>query len=751
MRIITLFGNSPGVPEFHDRTIRWDENTRGAKWNWTKSLQPGDVVQLVPRASFPAWINFVRSARITIAYEPIVETPVPKNAISTISRIYSRPLNSAAKEVRLLELQPGALEDPLVCTVHSYTLGSGHDFEALSYCWGDAYDYSDLVLHLSSTESLSQTIQISRSAFVAMQQLRYRDKPRTIWIDQVCINQGDLEERAQQVSIMAEVYSDASAVNIWLGERDVNTEAGLRVVRDIHNFNTRVCKGDTACHCAGTRHLVRPDSIDEYLKRTGKSLSFKGMYQVFKVYERGSFLPSEVIDSVGGVGNLRLSELMSCLFRNPWFQRVWVLQEALRARKALVYCGPERITWDELLDVNTWLHSNAYRLQEAFLPPHPMMPSIWMQLKTREYDAGHSATPVISTASINHLNILDVFLAGLELKATDPRDKLFALLSFGSDTCKADDLPLTIKPSYLKSPNRVLADFTRWWIRTNKSLDILSKIHGQPGRTWVRLYHTSVQPKIAQPTWAIGCDGNGAWAETTLTSLFDFKASKDTIPFGDFLDQDAASSPELLDLKGFELGRISEITYPTLEDGAVQQSDSSKEILNVLDRIIDPSGSHTRWNSKPRKEVEAEVVHRLFKDPAGLKDHLHAHWGYTSQPKFSALRSGARMSHDFDNYGFIRCETDTIPTCLDPFYFTTLDGGTGICPWAARTGDVVVILYGGKVPYLLRQLEAFTDDEDTGESAGRFEFVGECYLSGAMHGEAFEGRDLTKPTIFTLV
>ena len=169
------------------------------------------------------------------------------------------------------------------------------------------------------------------------------------------------------------------------------------------------------------------------------------MCEVFRAHSKS--FSTKVIDSIGGSYSPRLSKLISCLFINPWFQRVWVLQEALRARRALVYCGSEVITWRELLDVNTWLNSTEYRPQETFLPPHPMMPLIWTSLGTRKYEVRSPVSRNASTGDNSDLDILDVFLNGLELKATDLRDKLFALLSFGRETCRADELQLTIRPS----------------------------------------------------------------------------------------------------------------------------------------------------------------------------------------------------------------------------------------------------------------------------------------------------------------
>jgi hypothetical protein len=52
----------------------------------------------------------------------------------------------------------------------------------------------------------------------ALRDLRDDTAPITLWVDAICINQKDPDERAQQVSLMSEIYRYADEVLIWLGE-----------------------------------------------------------------------------------------------------------------------------------------------------------------------------------------------------------------------------------------------------------------------------------------------------------------------------------------------------------------------------------------------------------------------------------------------------------------------------------------------------------------------------------------------------
>jgi hypothetical protein len=347
----------------------------------------------------------------------------------------------------------------------------------------------------------------------------------------------------------------------------------------------------------------------------------------------------------------------------------------------------------------------------------------------------------VETSPIGHdslLGILDVFIDGLELKSTDPRDKLFALLSFGRDTSGTDDLPSALRPSYNKSPSRVFADFTRWWIRENCSLSILSCIHSQPGRAWQHLLDSSTQTQSTQPTWSMGSNGQSIGARATLDAQFDFCAAKNTIPDIELLDHDSETNPEILRLQGFRVSEIKEICYPLLADNDQQNRDCMKEIVEVFDKIFDPSGTYSFWNQQVKdikgitKGPAANIISSYLSPSGMFQDHVNAHWVYFEHPEVPAIR----LQSTGPEPTFNTCETNTVPNCIDPFVFTTSSGMVGVCPWTARKGDVITILHGGKVPYLLREVEKVEDRKNGTEmERNMFEFVGECFVMGIMNGE----------------
>jgi hypothetical protein len=102
--------------------------------------------------------------------------------------------------------------------------GSRHSYEALSYVWGD----------LSRTRSIfldDVQFGVTSNLYAALLQLRDHSFPRIIWIDAICINQSDDDERELQIQSMAKIYGNAKRVNVWLGEAADSSDEALEAIR----------------------------------------------------------------------------------------------------------------------------------------------------------------------------------------------------------------------------------------------------------------------------------------------------------------------------------------------------------------------------------------------------------------------------------------------------------------------------------------------------------------------------------------
>lgn len=154
-----------------------------------------------------------------------------------------RPLNADAKEIRLLKVLPADTDEPLRCTLfHTRLADAEQKYETISYTWNDASVRSDCELD-------GQAIDIPASAGAALRRMRLNVHERVLWIDSLCIDQVNVEERSQQVMLMKDVYSNSAGNLIWLGEADESTEDALKSIRELVN--------EAEDRTAGLRNLHR--------------------------------------------------------------------------------------------------------------------------------------------------------------------------------------------------------------------------------------------------------------------------------------------------------------------------------------------------------------------------------------------------------------------------------------------------------------------------------------------------------------
>ncbi|KAL1638651.1 hypothetical protein SLS58_008682 [Diplodia intermedia] len=127
------------------------------------------------------------------------------------------------RHIRLLKITGLSSDDaeaqPCSFSLIHVSLDDNFPFEAVSYAWGDPTLSHTMCL---STSSGSKQLAITHSVFEALPYLARVAKEETghLWIDQLCIDQKNLEERGRQVRLMGEIYSSALRTLIWLGPEE---------------------------------------------------------------------------------------------------------------------------------------------------------------------------------------------------------------------------------------------------------------------------------------------------------------------------------------------------------------------------------------------------------------------------------------------------------------------------------------------------------------------------------------------------
>ncbi|KAH9208645.1 heterokaryon incompatibility protein-domain-containing protein, partial [Leptodontidium sp. 2 PMI_412] len=136
-----------------------------------------------------------------------------RDAVHSKEKYQYRPIG-LPYELRMLELLPGYGDEPVQIRLLHHPLSSLPECEALSYEWGSPERDHEIFCEgkvLKVTSNLLAALKRSRPSGQPVQ------KPRLLWIDALCINQEDIDERSEQVKLMTEIYRNVGRTLVWIG------------------------------------------------------------------------------------------------------------------------------------------------------------------------------------------------------------------------------------------------------------------------------------------------------------------------------------------------------------------------------------------------------------------------------------------------------------------------------------------------------------------------------------------------------
>lgn len=396
-------------------------------------------------------------------------------------------------QTRILLIEPGSEEEPLRCRLQHHSLQKRNSYEpglssydALSYTWnapirtrhytkgppepgqefepesliasalgGFAYTASnagppasfepqaDQVDERELTRPVEVMIDetpcdVAGNLAAALRHLRLLDNARNLWVDAVCIDQRNLQERSEQVSQMDKIYQSADTVHVWLGPAADGSDRAMVLAQTMWQY-THVCEADPM--------------------------------ELFKV--------ESTEDSVNALADL---EGLTVLCMRPWFSRRWVVQELAFARTALVHCGAKTIKWQRLAYAVSFVQSR--RLELTYM----RIRNLYMEADPKTYRRGYMKTLAaetladLSKAAIRRLPSpgthplfewhadLEHLLASLAaLQCTDPLDTIYALIAIASDA----SAPAIGPADYKRTVAELYMDVVLCIIETKHSLNIL--------------------------------------------------------------------------------------------------------------------------------------------------------------------------------------------------------------------------------------------------------------------------------------
>lgn len=367
------------------------------------------------RTASRAWSSSAHPMSTNYAIEPTLQyldliqrspSPEPLRLGDTTFRY--RNLDPRGTEIRLLRILPRKSMQ-IECTLFHVLLDELHPYVAISYAWGDPDDTRSLVLE-------GHDFPVTVSLWQALSRLRSDDSEVIVWVDALCINQMDPDERNHQVQNMTRIYASASSVAIWLGLDYDNSHLAIDLILELikaYQHDIEDC-----------RAIIQSD------------------------HWRSHF------------------EALAELFSRDYWTRLWIVQEVCNGQRVDVYCGPSKLSLHEFTLTSRILQHHEYHLDRMFSPED--LTKKRMALGAVLCDHGPATfVPGRENLGLDLWHALDLTWRH---KCQDPRDKIYGILGL----LKAEERS-RIPVNYSFSKREVYTIAVKHILDTHKSLDIICR------------------------------------------------------------------------------------------------------------------------------------------------------------------------------------------------------------------------------------------------------------------------------------
>lgn len=619
---------------------------------------------------------------------------------------------------RLVCLNPGSSDQPLECTLSIVDLANSPlPYEALSYVWGTEKAENPIVCHGGA---IPITLNLER----ALRDLRLPNLIRPLWVDAICINQQDMDERARQVSYMRLVYQHAGRVVVYLGPGD----EGRR------------------------RAFARARELCEYRETLLQALQ-RNLGQIGLPPRVSTQIDSLMLEAFNTESQTR--DDIADLFKSAYFERVWCIQEVAASQRCIAMSGDAEIDFYDLLSLTPLLDSPRAG------PINPSRLRLW-SIVEKQRDRRYKPHQLQVESSIG--GILLVLIQTRNLKSTDPRDRLFGILGItdeglqpvvaNMDTLitggtigtlasvtqrafawlgkKIDDTVgpgadvgrrnPALAPNYTKSVMEVYRDFARFMVRKSpRVLDVLSHVQ-----------HTSDPIQGSYPSWVPKFDEPQScsllpprlWLPgVPLTGHYPYFAVLHDCPL-----RGTPLEPNVLQLDGFRFDTIEAVSDPIsidLEDplplneiwsqlfafplfprptlkyiGGNEQLDTAffltvcggggGLLVTMADQIGSLENDRLKGMETLAENAKNQALHYMTL-VLGCPESAY-------QDLAPGPRPGAVNTEPTPVYYHMAVSN----LILNRRVYRTRSGYLGVGPQMMKPGDQLAVLYGGHTPFILR-------------------------------------------------
>lgn len=721
-------------------------------------------------------------------------------------------LPSFSSHIRFFTLSPStSTTSALKCRLTPVAVDTLPAFKALSYTWGPPEKEHNLFIEAPHIESESmksvqsfRSFQITASLDCALRHLRHDQEDLVLWIDQICIDQTNNEEKDEQVLLMSTIYARADEVLIWLGPAGDDSDKIMDAWQAV---------GEAARSWGLETYLTRerlpilwsmmtlPDEADKG-ELAEKARALHTLCRDSATCFLGKTEPSSLAalqDEEGAERQIDLGVLKAMLawYRREWFTRVWVMQEYALNKTPIFVCGDKHVE-ARLVVLARQIFDYVPTLQVLF----PAIESIPSSQDKQAVVSGllSDAVQPFALAHARHHKYLEGTNPGNSLldllrrlyvddkdvvfKATNPRDRVYGLLGLAVDARE-----LGIKPNYSDSLGSIDAAVAAAYANATRAIIQKTSPH-VPDEYLLDILSLAQHPKNvttelekALPSWA-----PDFWH---IKPPFCDRLITPVRPPPFFCAAGPSRKPHILvttddrvlGLEGVVVDEIIAVGEPWL--GTPRRSEwqayqtyfndvseccemsakamqSRPEAGNAgLDPVYPTGGARRReeafWrvligdieltadDQSPQRATEptCEAV-RQFAESNDLMRRLQDVALISSTPQTEVAEWSAELKARFTEPRFSQGKTldSRLQSMAKKRPFVTKIGYVGMAPWVGQVGDIIVVLFGAEVPFVVRPAAGFPDMY--------YRLLGEAYCDGIMDGEVLSRED-ARSDVFYLV
>ncbi|XXG99707.1 Glucan endo-1,3-alpha-glucosidase agn1 [Hypoxylon texense] len=429
---------------------------------------------------------------------------------------------------------------------------------------------------------------------------------------------------------------------------------------------------------------------------------------------------------------------LKTLLELPWFTRIWVVQEvALSSQDPIILHGEHIYQWDRLGWAASWLRRRGY-MRLTQIPE-----------SIRNIDS-------MSNIRRSHTRwSLDALLTDTSAKfhASDQRDKVYGLLGLAAESLNAGGIPEALRPDYKLGVEQVYQKVALYLLQQSRSLSLLTRTSGGSDALIRGQYKHNLEHL---PTWVPNWSDFAAIPRESTPSL-------SWILYGNTLKPAILGYPEhyaasaRLPIKTFGTSNESVLRLGAIRvDDIIETISFSKSLPRQMFNQELASSIALAWDrvvSFVRERGIPASVEQFVRTTTADQHHLGGREPRQILADGSAFllsllsRDKTRrsiftsQSGDHDGMNLLQhLSADGDPAayatlaenyCFNRSFVITSGRRMGLGPIDTRPGDVVQIIYGGGVPYIVRQ-------RDRGSG---WLFIGESYFHGLMSGEMIKAQE----------